>query len=138
MTYHVLQNCPREFCEAIVIHIAGIVAAHCASGVVCCYNLWQYQRPGFDPGPRAIPASWGACLPALVIAGAQSCINARCALTLCIVAALPSGQIIKDEGLERLGRWVAATLARESAVRTCPADETVISGWRKFVTELKD
>lgn len=47
-------------------------------------------------------------------------------------------QIIKEQGLERLARWVAATLTRESALKTRPADATIVEGWRKFVAELKD
>jgi glutathione S-transferase len=46
-------------------------------------------------------------------------------------------EIIREEKLDRLQRWIDAVRARPSAKSTKPSDDVIINSWRKFVVELK-
>ena len=42
-------------------------------------------------------------------------------------------QIVKEQKLDRIERWAAATLARPSALKTRPSKETIIESWKKHL-----
>ncbi|EFN54900.1 hypothetical protein CHLNCDRAFT_135021 [Chlorella variabilis] len=45
-------------------------------------------------------------------------------------------ELVRQNKLGRLERWMEASLARPSAQQTRPDEEVTVNGWRKFVTPL--
>jgi len=44
--------------------------------------------------------------------------------------------IIKAEGLHRLGRWIQASLDRDSNKKTGPTDEAIVEGFKRFLQPI--